>query len=168
MVTTFENTSLATAKLAIFWQNFQLQSCLKLDFKQRKGGCVLSVPRQLWNRRPIILTKFKPNISISPMNRIKNQVLMKTLKAELSVPVCTHLKSKDSVCWSKATSLKTWNHNDTLLWLTFHEITSWLPSCLCKHLKKFWKHNKSPKGIKRSVIPCHALFEVGRALDYVL
>ena len=34
MVTTFENTSLATAKPAILWQNFQLQSCLELNFEQ--------------------------------------------------------------------------------------------------------------------------------------
>ena len=34
MVTTFENTSLATAKPAILWQNFQLQSCVKSNSKQ--------------------------------------------------------------------------------------------------------------------------------------
>ena len=34
MVTTFENTSLATAKLAILWQNFQLQSCVKSNSEQ--------------------------------------------------------------------------------------------------------------------------------------
>jgi len=34
MVTTFENTSLATAKPAILWQNFQLQSCLEPNFEQ--------------------------------------------------------------------------------------------------------------------------------------
>ena len=30
----FDNASLATAKLAIFWQNFQLQTCLELNFEQ--------------------------------------------------------------------------------------------------------------------------------------
>ena len=34
MVTTFENTSLAMAKLIFIKQNFQLQDCLKLNFKQ--------------------------------------------------------------------------------------------------------------------------------------
>ena len=59
MVTTFENTSLAMAKLAIFWQNFQLQSCLKFDFTQLHNWkfCRLAVAREVFSKVVTIATK---------------------------------------------------------------------------------------------------------------
>ena len=63
MVTTFENTSLATAKQAIFWQNFQLQSCLKFRFKQVRNRkfcqniASLAVAKEVFSKVVTIATK---------------------------------------------------------------------------------------------------------------